>query len=271
MEKLPFEIGRTYHRVEDIHEEFGGNRYSGIAPCADQPYVFIFFGQSGEWHGYDDELLDDGRLLYTGEGRDGDMTMDAGNAAIRDHAENNNELHVFESEEGAWKVTYIGQFEYEDHHWTRLPDRSDKMRDAIRFELAPAGSTEIDTGVTSLDEISVDELYNLAEAGAKGEGRPTRESKSPTTYPRSEVVRKYALRVADGECQGCGDDAPFLSDEGKPFLEVHHLHRRSDGGADHPRNVIALCPNCHRRVHYGQDGDDFNQKLINRAAELHSE
>ena len=270
MGELPFDVGQTYHRVEDIHEEFGGNRYSGIAPCSDYPYVFIFFGESGEWHGYDDELLDDGRLLYTGEGRDGDMTMDAGNAAIRDHAENNDEIHVFESGEGAWEVSYVGQFEYEDHHWTRLPDRSDNMRDAVRFELVPAGGIEIDTGVTSLEDISVDELYDQAEASVSGEGRTTSESRSRTTYPRSEVVRKYALRVADGVCQGCGDDAPFLTDDGEPFLEVHHLRRRSDGGVDHPKNVIALCPNCHRRVHHGRNGDEFNQDLIDKAEKLHS-
>jgi 5-methylcytosine-specific restriction protein A len=268
MSHLGFDIGQTYHRVEDIHEQFGGNRYSGIAPCADHPYVFIFFGSSGEWHGYDDELLDDGRLLYTGEGRDGDMTMDAGNAAIRDHKTNGKELHVFEIEDRAWEVTYVGQFEYKDHYWTRLPDRNDRMRDAVRFELHPAGGVEIDTGVSDLDEISVAELYEQAESSVKGEGRTTSSSRSRTTYQRSEVVREYALRVADGDCQGCENEAPFVDEDGEPFLEVHHLYRRSDGGADHPDNVIALCPNCHKRVHFGRDGDEFNERLIEKANQL---
>jgi predicted HNH restriction endonuclease len=26
--------------------------------------------------------------------------------------------------------------------------------------------------------------------------------------------------------------------------------------------VIALCPNCHYRVHHGEDGDAYNQELI---------
>lgn len=257
-----FEVGETYHRVNDIHDKFGGNRYSGIAPCSEYPYVFIFFGNSGEWHGYDDELLDDGRFLYTGEGRDGDMTMDKGNAAIRQHANNGDELHVFESKEEAWQVTYVGEYEYQDHNWTRLPDRSDNMRTAIRFELVPTGGQEIDLGTDSLDNIPVDELYKKAEASVSGEGRPSVQSRSRTTYTRSEVVKEYALRAADGVCQGCKNDAPFKNKDGEPFLEVHHLHRRSDGGVDHPDNVIALCPNCHRRVHYGQDGDEYNRELI---------
>jgi 5-methylcytosine-specific restriction protein A len=31
--------------------------------------------------------------------------------------------------------------------------------------------------------------------------------------------------------------------------------------------VIAVCPNCHRRVHYGEDGDAFNNDLIETAEE----
>jgi 5-methylcytosine-specific restriction protein A len=76
------------------------------------------------------------------------------------------------------------------------------------------------------------------------------------------VVREYVLRAADGVCQGCGEDAPFVGEDGEPYLDVHHLHRRSDGGADHPDNVVALCPNCQRWVHYGEDGEEFNRELI---------
>jgi 5-methylcytosine-specific restriction protein A len=35
----------------------------------------------------------------------------------------------------------------------------------------------------------------------------------------------------------------------------------SDAGPDDPRWVIALCPNCHRRAHYGEDKDSFNKHL----------
>jgi len=73
--------------------------------------------------------------------------------------------------------------------------------------------------------------------------------------------------MADGICQGCHREAPFLDESGDPFLEVHHLHRVSDGGVDDPENVIAICPNCHREVHHGQDGDQLNEELIERAVE----
>lgn len=130
-----FEPGETYHRLDDIHRRFGANRFRRISPSADHPYIFVFFGESDEGHGYDDELQEDGTLLYTGEGRNGDMEMAGGNAAIRNHETTGDELHVFEMEDDAWQVTYVGQYRYEDHRWVRLPDGNDEMREAIRFEL----------------------------------------------------------------------------------------------------------------------------------------
>jgi len=38
----------------------------------------------------------------------------------------------------------------------------------------------------------------------------------------------------------------------------------SDGGPDDPRWVAAVCPNCHKEVHYGISGDELNQKLADK-------
>jgi HNH endonuclease len=45
-------------------------------------------------------------------------------------------------------------------------------------------------------------------------------------------------------------------------VEPHHIRRISDGGPDDPSFVVALCPNCHRRVHAGMDGHDYNSNLL---------
>ncbi len=42
----------------------------------------------------------------------------------------------------------------------------------------------------------------------------------------------------------------------------------SDGGPDHPSFVIALCPTCHRRVHYGFDGLEYNEDLVAKLESL---
>lgn len=75
---------------------------------------------------------------------------------------------------------------------------------------------------------------------------------SSTVFQRNPDVVAERLHLAAGICKGCNQKAPFLrSKDGTPYLEVHHLQRLADGGLDTLDNTIALCPNCHRKEHYG--------------------
>lgn len=82
-----------------------------------------------------------------------------------------------------------------------------------------------------------------------------------TVYERSRDIRNYVLLRAAGKCEGCGASAPFLGLDGQPYIEAHHTTRLSDGGLDHPRFVIGLCPTCHSLVHRGADGATYNKSL----------
>jgi len=71
-------------------------------------------------------------------------------------------------------------------------------------------------------------------------------------FVRNPDVIAQALHRANGICEGCQQNAPFfrLSDN-SPYLEVHHRLPLAAGGEDTLENAVALCPNCHRRAHYG--------------------
>jgi 5-methylcytosine-specific restriction protein A len=88
----------------------------------------------------------------------------------------------------------------------------------------------------------------------------------------AEKPGRSALRspAANGACEGCELPAPFTRPTGEPYLEPHHTRRISDAGPDHPAWVIALCPICHRRVHYGEDGDSYNEELLVKLPQLES-
>jgi hypothetical protein len=58
-------------------------------------------------------------------------------------------------------------------------------------------------------------------------------------------VRKRAR----GICELCSLAAPFRDYSGNPYLEVHHIVWISRGGEDSVDNAVALCPNCHRKMH----------------------
>ena len=54
---------------------------------------------------------------------------------------------------------------------------------------------------------------------------------------------------ANGICQLCGNPAPFNNSDGTPYLEMHHIIWLSRRGEDSIENTVALCPNCHRKMH----------------------
>jgi predicted HNH restriction endonuclease len=73
-----------------------------------------------------------------------------------------------------------------------------------------------------------------------------------TTFLRNPDVVAECLARASGVCESCRANAPFdRASNGTPYLEIHHKKRLADGGADTAENALALCPNCHRRAHFG--------------------
>jgi len=72
-----------------------------------------------------------------------------------------------------------------------------------------------------------------------------------TQFQRDPFVKAWILKQALGKCECCKTPAPFSGADGLPFLEVHHVRQLADDGSDTVSNAVALCPNCHRELHYG--------------------
>ena len=70
-----------------------------------------------------------------------------------------------------------------------------------------------------------------------------------TVYRRDPEISAYVKARAHGKCDLCGNPAPFIRKNGLPYLESHHIKWMSKGGKDIPKNMAALCPNCHRKMH----------------------
>lgn len=197
-----------------------------------------------------------------------------GNRALLHHKENNKTLHIFECTKRSY-VRYLGEGECVGYHVEQRPDKNEKFRNAFIFHLAlnpteekisePLSNYEENKAPTAKKPLS--ELRRIAlqsiNAGA------SKKQVLKITFIRSEAIRIYALKRANGICEGCKSAAPFQGKHG-PFLEVHHLTRLSDGGPDHPKNVIALCPNCHRRAHFSKDREEYNQTLSKKAKIIES-
>lgn len=268
-----FQQGKEYRRA-DLHRQFGGQQQGGISTPKDHPIVLLFTSETGKQYGYSDGFRDDGTFWYTGEGQLGNMQMTKGNLSIRTHEERGKRLHLFEYVRSG-VVRYVGEAQYLQHREEAAPDANGTPRIAFVFVLAIRGSN---SGMpvnlshaerhrnSSLWNMSIEELRDRAcQSNLNGVSSETRLR---TVYERSLAVKVFVLRRANGVCEGCGEPAPFSRPDGTPYLEPHHIRRVSDEGPDHPRWVAAICPNCHRRVHHGEDGEQWNRRIAERVNRL---
>jgi len=96
-----------------------------------------------------------------------------------------------------------------------------------------------------LKKLSDRKLEQLATSQSS---HPKKIKMSKYVYIRNPYIVEQAKRIAKGVCQDCGNAAPFFTQgTNEPFLEVHHIKPLSQGGEDTIENVIALCPNCHKK------------------------
>ncbi|QYK03326.1 HNH endonuclease [Shewanella psychrotolerans] len=114
--------------------------------------------------------------------------------------------------------------------------------------------------------ISYKSKANLSKPN--GIKEPEKTYSQVTNFNRDPKVKAWVLKEASGKCECCGSDAPFTTAEGEPFLEIHHLRRLADGGSDTITNVIALCPNCHREMHYGVNKYSLVDSIYDKLSRL---
>lgn len=90
---------------------------------------------------------------------------------------------------------------------------------------------------------------------------PDRISSVSDVFVRDPKVVAVVKQVAAGKCESCGSHAPFKDDNGRPFLEVHHVVPLAEGGADKVENAVAVCPNCHRAAHHARNRLEIRTQL----------
>lgn len=251
----PLTVGAVYQRAV-LHRRFGGNQTAGIVPSVNEPAALLFHTEEGAHQFYGDGFDDEGVYWYSGMGATGDMEWNFANRVVRDHAVDNRDLYLFERfqrQGGYWTLSH--QVHCLGYREEQRPDREGRMRRAIVFGLLPIDKLAND-GLIPTDLASL----RVAAAATTPTDGPTRVTVQSVIL-RSMAVRRYALARANGVCEACNRPSPFISADGNPFLEVHHIDRLADGGPDRPDQVAGVCPNCHRRCHYGVDGCEYNGML----------
>lgn len=120
------------------------------------------------------------------------------------------------------------------------------------------GAFELTRGILAtqyVDQFDVDQF-------AKSE--PERREQSGAVFVRDPAVRRRVLRRAAGRCEFCGQ-AGFRMMQGALYLETHHVIPLCEGGADHDKNVVALCAHDHRRAHFAEDRAALREQLLTQS------
>lgn len=219
----------------------------------------------------------DNMLHYTGMGQEGDQKLDfAQNRTLKDSAKNGVTVHLFEVFKDT-EYTYAGIIELAGLPYKAIePDRNNTKRIVYKFplklktsEYCPNNETLIQNEKKlekSISRKTIQEIKELAiEKSKLNEKKNLVRKVSTYNYERSLVIREYVKELAKGICQLCDNKAPFKV-KGKPFLHVHHIEYLSKGGEDTIENAIAVCPNCHAKIHQLELKED-KEKLLRKVQE----
>ncbi|MDC0325675.1 HNH endonuclease [bacterium] len=206
---------------------------------------------------YNDRWLK-GVLNYTGMGAEGDQSLVGNqNRTLYDSETNGIQVHLFEVFEPK-KYTYSGKVQLVGKPYQeRQPDAEGNSRKVWIFPLKPSNKNLAMVSAESLEKVRVYrekrarrltdfELKRRANQAPISCGNRKVVSQQPD---RNLYVSEHAKRWAQGVCQLCMKSAPFEDKTGKPYLESHHIVWLSRGGSDTVDNTVAVCPNCHRKIH----------------------
>ena len=84
------------------------------------------------------------------------------------------------------------------------------------------------------------------------------DEKDKKVYPRDENEKMHALKEANYKCEFDENHITFTSKETmKNYVEGHHLipiskHAEFKYDIDVKENIISLCPECHRMLHFAK-------------------
>ena len=217
---------------------------------------------------YEDRWIGD-TFHYTGMGLKGDQSINAAqNKTLAESQANGVEVYLFEVlEQGSY--VFQGQVELTAKPYQEdQPDIQGSLRKVWIFPLKRTDTSEAKPLPAKVmlkkEEAKEREAASLSDTELEKRARHTKKGVgtrqvTTSTFERNAYVAELAKRRAKGTCQLCDNLAPFKDKKGKPFLETHHIIWLSQDGPDTIENTVALCPNCHRKMHALNRGVDIEK------------
>lgn len=270
------EVGKVFTNNE-IVEKFRCSSQGGMRRSHKTNTLVLFSDQTGN-NIYKDKWIE-GILQYTGMGLTGNQELDKSQNKILANSKTNFvNIHLFETFKPK-EHTYLGEvYLANDIYISNEPDSVGNNRQVYKFPLALKIQDQLieDKEIYNNVDYQIRDTRKLSDSKIKEEAENVSKYNEENSkkignkkefcfsktkvYKRNIFISEYIKRLAKGVCQLCQEEAPF-ENNGVPYLHCHHIDYLSNGGKDVIGNCIALCPNCHARVHVLELQED-KQKLF---------
>lgn len=294
-------LGETFKDRDAIWRVYGGQKMAGIG-CLSDGILSAFSDDNGPYA--DGRIPDTDWIAYVGDGLSGDQKITDGNELMAEYQSAGRPLRYwhkpfrkhFSFETWAvivqrrlrWGVGANGEPRRE-FLWVLAPvpspERETWPQEVLAALEADIGELHDDTGDYRPSDIDL-EARDVAESGKDAYRRLTQKAEAnaqrrsqlmkPTLadrYVRDPSARAAVMTRAQRSCESpqCAGHPEELTTAGMPILQIDHVRDLAKGGPDIPRNMIALCPNCHALKTYGVNRDKLQRLLASTAQRLHEE
>lgn len=207
-------------------------------------------------------------LHYTGQGKKGNQELTRANKKLLESKSNDTRVYLFEVYK-EHEYVYQGEVELVGLPYQVIEEDEDgieryvwkfplkKVDGSFSFPISEKQYLEIEKSKNK--QIKKLNEHQIKEKALKVDGIVDAKQVITTNRSRNPYVSKYVKNRANGKCDLCGKEAPFKNEDDSPYLESHHVITLSENGPDVVYNAVALCPNCHRKIHVLKDPKDIDQ------------
>jgi 5-methylcytosine-specific restriction enzyme A len=285
----PSVLGKEYANRTEIYEAYGGDKVAGIIRFPGEDIVNVFSDADGPYA--DDPPTLTEPFGYRGEGLNGPQQLRAGGNARLEQA------RISRSPVRFWYRPAGGRFSF--LAWVVVPGRAwvagvgldGQPRPELEWRLeavpGPAADQWPSEVVQALEDAAAASAADDAAAAPEAQAAPSYaallvridqrgQPRRPngvvrTDYPRSAAARRAVLIRSGGKCESprCTGMPAETGRRCQPILDVDHIQDLAKGGEDHPRNMVALCPNCHACKTRGRNPARWRQELTQAARHAH--
>jgi 5-methylcytosine-specific restriction protein A len=291
LERLEFEVvtraqirppilGESFDSRSALYEAYGGDKVAGIIRLPGEEIVNVFSDADGPYA--DDPPTLTEPFGYRGEGLNGPHRVHVGGNALLEQARLNGEAVRFWYRPANEAFTFLTWAVVVGRAWVIGVGQDGQPRQELEWAIEavpgalPANwSTTVRATVSearaatddgpSVPEAAESPTYRELVDRVNRRGQPRR----PTgvlrvDYARSAAARRAVLVRCAGLCESpsCTGMPAECNRRGEPILDVDHITDLAKGGEDHPRNMAALCPNCHASKTRGRDPRRWRQRLL---------